>query len=148
MYLASGDGYTRRYDELVSDIPNKTKCVDDALIWSEDIKGNFNLTVQWFDICARNGIILNPSKFEFAKDEIEFAGFIIGNKTVRPSEKYVEAIRDFPVPKSITDIRSWFGLINQVSYTFSMSETMLPFRQLLKPNTKFEWTEKLQDAFE
>ena len=29
-YYASGDGYTRRY-ELVSDIPNKTKCVDDVL---------------------------------------------------------------------------------------------------------------------
>uniref|UniRef100_A0A8C4Q621 Polyprotein n=1 Tax=Eptatretus burgeri TaxID=7764 RepID=A0A8C4Q621_EPTBU len=27
-YIASGDGYTRRYDEIVSDIPNKTKCID------------------------------------------------------------------------------------------------------------------------
>jgi len=31
-YIASGDGYTRRYDEIVSDIPNKTKCVDDVLL--------------------------------------------------------------------------------------------------------------------
>ena len=26
-YIASGDGYTRRYDEIVADIPNKAKCV-------------------------------------------------------------------------------------------------------------------------
>ena len=29
-YIASGDAYTRRYDEIVADIPNKTKCVDDV----------------------------------------------------------------------------------------------------------------------
>jgi hypothetical protein len=26
-YIASGDAYTRRYDEIVADIPSKTKCV-------------------------------------------------------------------------------------------------------------------------
>ncbi|XP_046554623.1 uncharacterized protein K02A2.6-like [Haliotis rubra] len=35
-YIASGDGYTRRFDEIVSDVPNKTKCVDDALLCSEE----------------------------------------------------------------------------------------------------------------
>ena len=29
-YIASGDGYTRRYDEITSLVPNKTKCVDDT----------------------------------------------------------------------------------------------------------------------
>ena len=27
-YIASGDRYTRRYDEITSSIPNKSKCVD------------------------------------------------------------------------------------------------------------------------
>ena len=31
-YKASGDGYTARFDNLVEDITNKTKCVDDTLI--------------------------------------------------------------------------------------------------------------------
>jgi len=31
-YIASGDGYTRRFDEITSDIPNKTKCIDDTLL--------------------------------------------------------------------------------------------------------------------
>ena len=26
-YIASGDGYSRRYDEIVSDLPRKTKCI-------------------------------------------------------------------------------------------------------------------------
>ena len=36
-YISSGDAYTRRYDELVAEIPNKTKCVEDALLWSDII---------------------------------------------------------------------------------------------------------------
>jgi len=47
--------------------------------------------------------------------------------SVRPCEKYLRAIREFPIPKSITDVHSWFGLVNQVSYAFSMNEKMLPF---------------------
>ena len=49
---------------------------------------------------------------------------------------------------SLTDVRSWFGLVNQVSYAFSMADTMLPFRELLKPSNKFHWDDTLQQAFE
>ena len=45
-------------------------------------------------------------------------------------------------------IRSWFGLVNQVSYAFSMTEVMRPFRAFLKPTTEFIWTDELQEAFE
>ena len=50
--------------------------------------------------------------------------------------------------QNITDIRSWFGLINQVAYTFSMTERMSPFRSLLKPDTPFQWDDTLQKLFE
>ena len=53
-----------------------------------------------------------------------------------------------PHPQSLTDVRSWFGLVNQVSYAFSMADTMLPFRELLKPSNKFHWDDTLQQVFE
>ena len=147
-YIASGDGYTRRYDEITSFIPNKTKCVDDTLLWSDTIEESFFQAANWLDTCGRHGITLNPEKFRFAQDEVEFAGFEITSDTVRPCKRYIKAIADFPTPQSLTDIRSWFGLINQVSYAFSMADTMLPFRELLKPSKSFYWDEQLQQAFE
>ena len=36
----------------------------------------------------------------------------------------------------------WFGLINQVSYTFAASNRMQPFRQALKPGTPFVWNKE------
>ena len=40
-YIVSGDGYTRRYDAIVADIPNKTKCIDDVLLWADTIEQSF-----------------------------------------------------------------------------------------------------------
>jgi len=133
-YIASGDAYTRRYDELVSGISNKTKCIDDVLIWSNNIEEAFHQTAQWLDICARNGITLNPSKFTFAADTVEFAGFEISLDSVKPSNRFLRAIMDFPV-------------INQVSYAFSMTKHMEPFRDLLKPGHPFRWDATLERLF-
>ena len=130
-YIASGDGYTCRYDSIISHLNNKTKCIDDALIWSPDIESAYRDAATWLTLCGQNGITLNPDKFHFAEDHVEFAGFEIGPNTVKPCRKYTNAIKDFPTPTNMTDIRSWFGLVNQVAYTFSMADTMEPFRTLL-----------------
>ena len=146
-YLASGDGYTRRYDAIVSDIQNKTKCIDDALLWANNLEENYYQVTNWLDVCGRHGIVLNPEKFQFGKEQVEFAGFLIGPSKVRPATHLTDAIRHFPTPASITDIRAWFGLLNQVAYTFSTSDCMQPFRELLKPKANFIWTDELNKLF-
>ena len=147
-YISSGDCYTRRYDEITSDIKNKTKCVDDALLWAKDIKSQFHLTVHWIDLCAKNGVTLNPDKFIFGADTVAFAGFEVSPTTVRPCPKLFEAIEHFPTPKNLTDIRSWHGLINQVSYTFASAPIMQPFRDLLRSKSPFTWTQEHDKLFE
>ena len=59
-----------------------------------------------------------------------------------------ELITEFLKPKNITDVRSWFGLLNQVVYAFSMAERILPFKDLLKPATPFHWDDSLDQLFE
>ena len=49
---------------------------------------------------------------------------------------------------NISDIRAWFGLVNQVSYSFSMAATMAPFRHLLSTKLPFYCSEELQTSFE
>ena len=121
--------------------------MDDTLLWSNSIEASFHQTTLWLETCGTNGITLNPDKFTFAGDTVEFAGFEITDTKVRPSQKYLRAIQDFPTPKSVTDIRSWFGLVNQVSYAFSMATTMAPFRELLKPRKPFYWDQTLDELF-
>ena len=150
-YVASGDAYTERYDRLISEVEDKTKCVDDALLWKSSIDEQFLHTCRYLTLCSRNGIIFNKKKFVFCKKEVEFAGFVIGNDEIRPSQKILGSITDFPVPKTISEIRGWFGLVNQVAPFFANRRVMEPFRELLKPpaqGKKVYWDDNLTKLFE
>ena len=166
-YIASGDAYTRRFDEIVMDIPDKIKVVDDALLYtplhldernvpatdrmdilSTSIENSFFQAAHWLDVCGRNNITGNPSKFSMGEVETDFTAFHLGETSVGPCASFLDAIKSFPTPKNITDVRSFFGLINQVSYAFASTQKMAPFREFLKPSTKFDWTPALQALFE
>ena len=107
-YIASSDGYSRWYDEIVADIPQKTKCIDNTLLWADSMEESFLQAVHWLDVCTRHGITVNPDKFVFCKADVGFAGFTITADSVPPGGNYPQAIDDFPTPRNITDIRSWF----------------------------------------
>ena len=90
---------------------------------------------------------MNPNKFQFAQDTVDFAGITITETNIRPSTKFLDAISNFPTPTDITGARAWFGLINQGTYAFSMARQMKPFRALLKPFTMFCWTDEPDEVF-
>ena len=147
-YLAAGDAYTRRYDEIIKDVPNKLKCVDDTLLHDTDIESAFFHAWDYLTICADNGITVNEPKFKFCEDTVEFGGLKLTPSGICPSDGIVSAIRDFPTPKNITDARSWFGIVNQIAWTYSNTDVMQPFRDLVKPSTKFYWDERLEKLFQ
>ena len=92
-------------------------------------------------------MVFNPTKFHFAKEEVQYAGFVIGRDSIRPTDSYLQAIQDFPLPRNVSDMRSWYGLVNQVAYSFCKTPVMDPFRQLLKPKALYTWIQELADAF-
>ena len=116
--LSAGDGYTQRFDEFVGSFPNHLKCVDDSIIWGEDIASNFFATCSFLDKCSAAGIVFNQHKFVFAREEVDFLGFCIGTQGIKPTADFIQNISSFPSPQSITDVRSWFGCVQQiVGYT-------------------------------
>ena len=133
--ISHGDLYSRRFDEIVSRIPNKSKVIDDTLLWAGNLTDSFHQAVNWLDICGRDGITFDPEKFVFGQGTVEFAGLEITPTSVHPYREYLDAIHSFPTPANITDIRSLFGVINR---TFAASARM----QLCFP---FGWNEELND---
>ena len=148
--LVSGDAFNERMYEIFEHFPNKVRCVDDSGIWTSgmDVNKHFLSVAEYLHICAENGIVLNPKKLQFCQTEVEFAGFTVGLNCIKPCVKILEAIRGFPTPTDISGVRAWFGLVNQVSYAFAMTEHMSAFRHLLSPKTPFIWDEKLEEEFQ
>ena len=142
-FHASSDGYTKRFDDSTSGFPRFTQCVDDSLLWDDDTATSFWHTFSYIHLCAVNGIVFNPDKFKFAEDSIEFAGSDITPTGYKP----LQSLRNFPSPSSISGVRSWFGLVNQISYAFSQAPVMAPFRELLEKSKPFYWDDTLESIF-
>lgn len=63
-------------------------------------------------MCAKNGIVINKSKFPVYQDNVEFAGLVIAHA----------AIKDFPVPKDINGARSWFDSVNPIAWAYPSAQ--------------------------
>ena len=147
-FLAAGDAYTDRLDRLLQDFEKKRRCIDDTLLYEDNIEESFHTACQFLDTCGKNGVLLNPKKFQFAQNTVEFLGFEVTATGVQPTHSFTESIMSFPTPASLTDVRSWFGAVAQVSYAFAHCPVMLPFKHLLSSKTPFSWSPELEAAFQ
>ena len=72
--------------------------------------------LKWLDAVfmkiGEAGLKLKPSKCEFFKKQIAYLGHIISNKGIETDPSKIEAIRKWPVPKTVHDVRSFLGFTN------------------------------------
>ena len=50
-------------------------------------------------------MVLNKSKFKFAREQTDFAGFKVGKGEICPLNEHMDAIRNFPILGTLTDLR-------------------------------------------
>ena len=147
-HCSAGDAFNGRVQEILSKIPRMVRLVDDICLYDETIEGAFWHAWDILDLCARNGIVINQSKFQFCQAEVNFAGLTVDNTGVHPSQKIMDAISKFPPPTDLAKARGFFGLVNQVQWAYANGREMAPFRALVKPNAVFSWTNELKELFE
>ena len=151
-HCAAQDAFTKRFDDVVANVHRKLKCVDDTLLYDTNVADPFWHCYDLLETCARGGVTLRPDKFRFCRRNVEFAGYHLDWEQYQRGEELVKSITEFQMPSqpSITDIRSWFGLVNQVAPFLAVAPLMEPFRELLKkPAAKsVYWDTQLRSIFE
>ena len=76
-------------------------------------------------------------------------GFIVNGNGVKTDPNKVRAIREFPQPTNLTELRSFKGLVNQLAgYSKKLIASALPLRPLLKSRKEFQWTNEHTEAFD
>ena len=143
-FLSSGDGYNRRFDAILSTFEQK----DDTIHYDVDLEQHWRRTIDLLTRVRQAGILMNPDKLQFAEKTLIFAGFRVLQSSIEPLSKYIDAIKHFPSPASTTDIRSWFGLRNQVANYAQLRDAMTAFKRFLSPRCKFTWSQELEHAFQ
>jgi hypothetical protein len=62
-------------------------------------------------VLRHNELFVKLKKCNFLTIRLVFLGFIISSEGVHVDEEKVKAIRDGPKPETITDVRSFHGLV-------------------------------------
>ena len=148
--LCSGDAYNQRFATILADFTDKERCVDDTVFWDDDkdLERHWWRNIEFLELCGRNGVILNPLKFQCCLKAIAFAGFKVTASTVEPLPKFLDSIRNFPRPTKLIDIRGWFGLINQAAHYAQLRDIVEPMRHFQRKNARFEWNAELEKSFQ
>ena len=93
-------------------------------------------------------LTLNPVKCEFRKKQIPFLGHIINSEGIRLDPGKTEAIRKLPALTSVTELRRFMRMINQMNkFSPQITELVKPLRELLSPKNVFMWSPAHEEAF-
>ena len=77
-----------------------------------------------------------------------FLGYVISAKGIAVDEKKVKAIKEWPTPKSITEVRSFHGLASFYQrFVKDFSTLAAPFTEIVIKSMGFKWGSEQGRAF-
>ncbi|KAH9125839.1 hypothetical protein AeMF1_003623 [Aphanomyces euteiches] len=95
-----------------------------------------------------NGLYANLAKCMFGVEEIPVLGDFVGINGCRADPSKVKAIRDWPVPSTQTELRSWLGLATYLhKFSANFASLAQPLSALLAKDAPWDWTQDCHDAF-
>lgn len=149
--IATAPGlFSSAMDRVLSDL-KYSHCLiylDDVLVPGKDFEDHLNKLRLVLERFRKANMTLNPSKCSFGFFEIAILGHVVNAMGVSPNPDTVKAIRDFPTPKKLKQLRSFVGLASYFrNYVQGFSQISLPLTSLCKKNVKFTWGVEQEQAF-
>lgn len=131
-----------RFDRVIS-------YLDDLLLLGATIDENIELLEIVLKKFREHGLTLNLKKCHFLKTEIEFLGYKISKDSIKPSDNKIEAVKKFPTPKTVHQVRQFLGLISYFrKFIKDCAVLSSPLSNLLKKETPWSWNQHQENAFQ
>ena len=87
-------------------------------------------------------------KCYFLQMEVEYLGYLVSDKGVKPTRSGIEAVDKFPIPKSTRDVRSFLGLCSYFrKFIEHFASIAKPLHHLTRANATFHFGEAEYEAF-
>ena len=106
--------YSRLVQKVLEGIPPEVATIylDDTAVHSRNFEEHLKSLTRVFDAYQRGGLMLNPEKCQFFRDSIEYLGHVVSEKGISVPPAYTEIVRNWPYPRTISDVRTFLGKIS------------------------------------
>jgi len=123
--------------------------VDDVIVLGNTIEEHASSLSHVLERFDRANLQLQPGKCVFAQPQVQYLGYIVSRDGIRASPDKTKAVRNFPVPKNVREVRSFLGLTSFYRRLVPKFAHMAkPMSELLRKDAPFVWLERQQTAFE
>lgn len=85
--------------------------LDDIVIYANSIQDHEKKLTAVSNKLHDNNLKLQPNKCEFKRTEVSYLGHVVSNQGVRPNPEKVSIIKEFAVPQSPKEIKSFLCLV-------------------------------------
>ena len=130
-------------DDITRDLVDEDgKCfvkvfIDDLIVHSKDVESHKKHLRLLFERLKSKNLKLKRSKAQFFTRSVKFLGHVIKGDpqgtSIAPQSSKVKAIEEWPIPKSVTEIRQFLGLVGFYRrYINNFADKAKPLTELLK----------------
>jgi hypothetical protein len=123
--------------------------IDDLLIYARTREQHDQIAMEVLKRLRDNRLAVSVEKCEWAKEEVEFLGYIIGREGIKMSQEKVEGILEWKSPKSLVEVQQFLGFANFYRrFIQDYSRIARPLTELTRGDGKnWTWTNEAELAF-
>ena len=112
--------------------------IDDILVYSKGEEEHEMHLREVLQTLRNEKLYGKLSKCEFWLKEVPFLGHIVSKEGVSVDPAKISAVKDWPIPKNVTEIRSFLGLAGYYRrFVQDFSKIARPMTNLMKKTTKY-----------
>ena len=123
--------------------------VDDMIAKSHTVKDRLVDLRKLSKRLIKYRLRLNHNKCFFGASSGKLLGFIVSQRGIEVDPAKVQAIQDMPTSQTEKQIHNFLGKVNYIAcFIVQLTTICDPLFKLLKKDTKIEWTDECQAAFD
>uniref|UniRef100_A0A7I4XWY3 RNA-directed DNA polymerase n=1 Tax=Haemonchus contortus TaxID=6289 RepID=A0A7I4XWY3_HAECO len=124
--------------------------LDDIVVFDKDFPSHLASLRKVFHRFRLHNIKASGKKLtEIARSKINFLGHELSGHRYSPADRNIRAIRDFPTPTTIKEVKSFVGMANFFrKFIANFALIASPLYALLKDKAQFMWGIEQEEAFQ